>query len=274
MSVTDSHRSNASPGYAASVGPRHLANGGIGHRLDHSSPNERPDALWPDARQHELWAAELQARRIRAKVASRLELVNLNHAEHAWRLRNSFGIAPTCLALVYLEPGPEFEVRIAGKVFPDTEQVTDAGKLLYDVCALAREVIAAGQDPRLEMSENPEPMSPLATFHGVALSTLDTPAGTWKEVKARTSGGCLHIPGRVLSLLADDTMMLADRLERHHPVHYFVSATGWLDAAWVGLGRTWRHAPELASLGDPSTRDLWLRLVELRGIVTGAGHVH
>jgi hypothetical protein len=222
----------------------------------------------------DLWAAELRTRRIRASVASRLGLFSLRHAEHAWRLRNSFGIGPTALALIYLESVPTFEVRIAGKVFPDAEHVADTHRLLYELCLSARDVVAAGQDPRREMSENPEPMAPDATLCGVAVSLLDTPAGAWSDVKERVSGGGLQIPGRLLALLSDDTMLLADRLERHHPVHYHVAASALLDAGWTGLGRAWRHTPELAALDDPMTRDVWLRLAELRSILTGAGRAH
>ena len=66
--MTDSHPSYASLGRPGEVGPRHYANG-RGHVLDDRNHNERPDPLRPDLRQDELWAAELQSRRVRAKVA-------------------------------------------------------------------------------------------------------------------------------------------------------------------------------------------------------------
>jgi hypothetical protein len=213
-------------------------------------------------RQLAAWEAELYARRVRSSVAARLELLNVRHAEHAWQLRHQFGIAPTSLALLYLDHPPDgrgLSIAVAGKLFARGEQATDTGRLLFDVSRVARDVIAAGGDPRLELCEHPDPISEHANLIGVAVSIVDDDGGP---------GGGANSRGRVLALLVDDTMLLGQRWERHHPEHFFVDANTLLDASFSRLGRRWRHNPELGELADPLTRPIWLRLAELLHILT------
>jgi hypothetical protein len=201
---------------------------------------------------------------------SRLELFNIRHADHAWQLRNRFGLAPTAVALLF-DDATAGGVRIAGKVFPDTPDVADTGRVLFEVCAAAQAIAARGGDVRVELCENPEPVSPAAVLVGVAVSLLDTPAGSWRQVLASSAGGGLNIAGRVLALLTDYTMLLADRRERHHPEHFWVRSTQPLDQSFTSLGRRWRLDPDLARVDDPDTRPVWLRLHELLGVLTGGG---
>jgi hypothetical protein len=228
----------------------------------------RASAQAEQARQWQAWQDELWAQQVRAKVAARLELMSVHHAEHAWSLRHSFGIAPTAIALLYLDGD---QVAVAGKMFPDSDEVADTGRVLFDVCRHARDVIGAGSDPRVVMSEHPDPMTDAARLIGVAVSLLDTPAGSWRDVKARAAGGGLNIPGRTLALLTDDTMLLADRVERHHPEHFLVASSAFLDQSFHRLGRRWAHRPGLCAVDDPATRPVWLRLWELRTILTTPG---
>jgi hypothetical protein len=207
----------------------------------------------------------LYARRVRSSVAARLELLNVRHAEHAWQLRHQFGIAPTSLALLYLDHPPDgggLSIAVAGKLFARGEQTSDTGRLLFDVCRVARDVIAEGGDPRLELCEHPDPMSEHATLIGVGVSIVDDDGGP---------GGGANSRGRVLAVLVDDTMLLGQRWERHHPEHFFVDANTVLDAAFSRLGRRWRVDHRLGELADPLTRPIWLRLAELRTIVTHQG---
>jgi hypothetical protein len=200
-----------------------------------------------------------------------MELFNIRHADHAWQLRHRFGLAPTAVALLFDDPAAG-GVRIAGKVFPDTEDVSDSGRVLFEVCTAARAITAAGGDVRLELCENPEPIGPAAVLVGVAVSLLDTPAGSWRQVLATSQGGGLNIPGRVLALLTDYTMLLADRRERRHPEHFWVRSTQPLDQSFNSLGRRWCLDPGLARVDDPGTRPVWLRLHELLTVLCGGGH--
>jgi hypothetical protein len=218
-------------------------------------------------RRQQQWQAELQALWLRGAVVSRLELFNLRHAEHAWQLRNRFGVAATAVVLLYVDPIPQWSVKVAGMLFADTEAVADPARLLYEVGQTAREVVAAGGDPRGELCENPDAMSGSATYHGVAVSMLDTPAGSWRQVQSRVLGGGPFIPGRMLGWLTDGTLLLADRYPHDHPEQCVVAASQRLPAGWGSLGRIWRYAPELADLTDPATRPLWLRLHELHSLL-------
>jgi hypothetical protein len=214
-------------------------------------------------RQQPAWQSELYARRVRASVASRLELVSVRHAEHAWQLRHQFGIAPTSLALLYLDHPPHgggLNVAVAGKLFARSELSADTGRLLYDVCGAARDVMAVGSDPRIELCEHPDPMSEHAALIGVGVSIVDDDGGP---------GGGANSRGRVLALLVDDTMLAGQRWQRHHPEHFFVDTNAVFDASFTRLGRRWRHHPGLSELTDPLTRPVWLRLHELRAILTG-----
>jgi hypothetical protein len=216
---------------------------------------------------------EVQWQRWRGAVATRLHVFNLRHADHAWQLRNGHGIAATTTVQPHVETEPGGEVRVAGKLFADSDQVQDPQTVLYEVSRVARSVVAAGEDPRVEMSENPEPFSATARYVGVVVSMLDTPDGTWHEVKTRVSSG-LGVPGRVMAVLADGSMLLGDRIEHHHPEHYSVQASHRIADGWTGLGRRWRYVPELATLADPATRALWLRLFELNDILNGSPGDH
>jgi hypothetical protein len=204
-------------------------------------------------------------------VVNRLVMVNVNHAEHAWQLRHRFGIAATGVVFLYADPAAHrgWGVRVAGKLFPDTPQVADTGRVLFEVCGQARRILTAGGDVRTQLCENPDPMSQAAVPVGVAVSMLDTPAGLWRDVRNQTTGGGPNVAGRVLALLSDDTMLLVDRFERHHPEYLWVQSTGPLEPSFGVLGRRWRLAAELARVDDPATRPVWLRLAELRAVVTG-----
>ena len=56
-------------------------------------------------------------------------------------------------------------------------------------------------------------MRPDASYVGLAVTSLDTPTGSWAEV-LQTAYSELHIPGRSYVWLVDDTVMVIDRLAR------------------------------------------------------------
>jgi hypothetical protein len=224
------------------------------------------------------WDEQQRAQRAEAEraawlhgtAAMRLRLVNLRHAEYAWRLRASHGIAATAVALLYVDTVPQLDIRVAGKMFPDSDEVADPATLLADLGDEVRTIRAEGTDPRTALSEHPDPMSPQAVFYGAAVSLLDTPAGAWREVRGKvTRPGA--IPGRVLALLVDGTGLLADRFEHHQPVNYRVAATHPADPGWAGLGRTWHPVPDLLHTQDPALAAIWYHLHQLTTILAGAG---
>jgi hypothetical protein len=206
-------------------------------------------------RQQDAWQSELYARRVRATVASRLELVSVRHAEHAWQLRHRFGIAATSLALLYLDhpaDGYGLSIAVAGKLFARSELTADTGRLLYDVCGVAREVMTAGADPRVELCEHPDPMSEHAALIGVGVSIVDDDGGP---------GGGANSRGRVLALLVDDTMLVGAAvgapppgtpLRRHQrDDRRVVHPPGTTLATPLGIGRVDRPA-DPAGVAAPS----------------------
>jgi hypothetical protein len=207
---------------------------------------------------------------LRGTAAMRLRLVNLRHAEYAWRLRASHGIAATAVALLYADPYPRLDVKVAGKMFPDSDEVADAATLLADLGDEVRSILAEGADPRTALSEHPDLMSPQAVFYGVAVSLLDTPAGAWREIRGKVNRPGA-IPGRVLALLVDGTGLLADRFEHHQPVNYRVNATHPAEPGWGSVGRAWQQAPELLRSEDTLLAALWYHLHQLTTILVGAG---
>jgi hypothetical protein len=220
--------------------------------------------------------AELSAQRVRGLVAMRVKLLSSNHAFNAWELRNSYGLSPVAVALLYADPQPDqtMAIRAAGRMFPADPDVSDSTRVLYGLAGIARGVMAAGQDPRVEMSENPDAMSPQAVYCGVAVSLLDTPDGLWRDVR-RTVKRPDAIPGRCLVYLTDTTMMLADRREPHSLNHYVVTSTRYLDAGWMADGhQRWHHYPGLAtSHDDEATRAVWTCLYDLHvALVEGYWH--
>jgi hypothetical protein len=201
-----------------------------------------------------------------------LELLSVRHACEAWERRNQVGIAATAVALLYEDhdPATGAVVRVAGKVLPESDQTADAQRVVYDLARVAGDVAHQGGDPRT-MCENPEPMTWQARLVGVAVSLLDTPQGTWAQLRASMtmSVGGFDIPGRVLALLGDDTMLLLDRLSRTRVEYLTVASNAIVDDFSHRLGRRWRFVPQLAQLDDPMTRGVWLRLAQLRHVLAG-----
>jgi hypothetical protein len=114
-------------------------------------------------------------------------------------------------------------------------------------------------------------MSGHATYYGVAVSLLDTPAGTWREVQHRVTGGGPWVPSRILAILNDQTLIHADRYDNTAPHRYVVQASKPLNVQWGFLGFAprwaWRHDPDLVQLPDEVTRPLWIALYELHSVL-------
>lgn len=263
------------PGYPLGqpAGPRHAAP--TTYHSGASGVDDRSVAQAREDGQRRAWEAEMHARVLRGAAATRLELFNLRHAEHAWQLRNRFGVAATAVVLLYLDQTPQWTFRVAGKLFADSDQMTDPGRVLYDVTVTLREILAGGGDPRSEWCETPEEMTGQAVYYGAAVSLLDTPAGTWRDLKRDVVGGGPFVPGRVLAWLADGTLLAGDRFRHDHPSErYVVDASNRLAAGWGSHARLWHYRPDLAELTDPASRPLWLRLYELHTLYTGGEREH
>lgn len=242
------------------------------------APPEPPQPAQPQPAQpapsepapHDPAAADL-----RGQVVHRLRQMSALHAQHAWYRRNRDPIGPHGVAFLYAEvvshTPSRFRLRTATRLVRDGPDVADAPRLLYELAGIARGYFDAAElDPRTQMADRCEPMSDGAFYLGLALSTLDTPTGTWPEVRQRVAGP-LDIPGRGLALLSDGTMLLVDRRGRDEYGAFHVQCTHSLDVVPGQPDLMWRWNRDLANLDDPSTLDTWHFMSQLHILVMRAG---
>ncbi len=213
---------------------------------------------------------------LRNQIVDRLRRMNLLHARHAWERRHRDPLGPHGLAFFYTTPPrgrpPRCTLRTATRLFLDGAEVQDLPRLLYDLVGVARGYLHGGRfDPRTQMADRVEPMSPLASYIGIGVSTLDTPAGTWTEVRS-SAGSELEVPGRCVALLVDGTMLLCDRGGERQFGAFEISSTQSLDVVPGQPWRMWRWAYRLADLADPDTRDIWRWLDQLHGLIRRGSH--
>jgi hypothetical protein len=188
-----------------------------GHHLPGSAKPEPPGGA--PAETHEAIAA-----RSHGSVINRLQYMNSLHALHAWERRRSGPIGPHALAFVYaaadlrsLGPRPYYEARVGKRLFKAGEDVEDLVGLLYQMVDIADGYLDNGGifDPLAQMTQRDDEVPADAIYIGLGVSSLDTPAGRWKEMQTHTRSG-MAIPGRCMMLLVDRTSILADRPAQMH----------------------------------------------------------
>jgi len=150
----------------------------------------------------------------RGAVVARLRRFSYLHARHAWERRRSDPLAAHGIALFYHEPrGRLFDqLRTATRIFLADDEASSLPHLLYGLAQHAREGFTSdpGFDPRHQMANRVDDMSPYAVFAGVGVVSLDTPYGHWPEIQRRARGE-QDVPGRAYARLIDGTMLLMDR---------------------------------------------------------------
>jgi hypothetical protein len=201
--------------------------------------------------------------------------MSVRHASHAWRHRRSRPVAPHAVAFLYAdpippaEPGapPYFTVVAATRMVNDHATVRDLPRLLYRLAALARErylPTPGGFDPALHMTNHRDRASGTATYIGLGISTLDTPADTWDDIQT-TSSDSQDVPGRCYALLLDHTAILIDRgANRASFGALTLRCTGELNIAPGLPARAWIHHPDVWSM--PAPADVWERMHELHNL--------
>ncbi len=243
---------------------------------DWSSPSRAPMGHVDGPVPHDPVAADL-----RNQVVDRLRRMSVLHARHGWERRNRDPVGPHGLAFFYSEPlagdprrrGEQRAVlRTATRMFLDGPEVESLPRLLYDLIGIAEDYRREGGfDPRALMADRVEPMSRHAHYIGVGVSTLDTPAGDWAQIR-QSANGELAVAGRCLALLADGTMLLLDRGGERQFGALHIWSTHSLDVEPGQPWRTWRWAHHLPELHDPSTRDVWHWLGQLHLRVRRGSH--
>ena len=128
-------------------------------------PPAQPSGQIPAQEQapHDPTAADL-----RNQVIERLRRMNARHSFYAWERRNSDPLGPHGLAFFYADPQPEHQpthyvLATATRMFLDGSDVDDLPQLLYNLTGIAESYLKTWQlDPRTQMAQRIEPMSPAA----------------------------------------------------------------------------------------------------------------
>jgi len=212
---------------------------------------------------------------VRNQVVDRLLRMSVRHAAHAWRHRRDRPIAPNAIAFLYADPVPiadgqqvqYFKVVAATRMVNDDPTVRDLPRLLHRLAALARErylPTPGGFDPATHMTNHHDQASGSAQYIGLAISTLDTPAGSWDEIQS-TATGTEDLPGRGYALLVDHSAILIDRAANREAYGTIsIHSTGDLNVAWGMAGRMWIRHPDVSSM--PAPPDAWERMYELHAL--------
>lgn len=227
-----------------------------------------PGSPWQNA--DEALAAEL-----RIQVVDRLRFMNTRHAQHAWDRQDSDPLAPHGLAFFYADTNNNvsgrfpWRVRTATRLYLDGPEVGQLAWLLYEQARIADGYWKTGElDPRTQLANRVEPMTPQARYLGVGVSTLDVPGRPWQQ--QRHASNTLDVGGRCFALLVDGSWLLQDR---GGPGQYGAQRVWSTHSLAVTAGQGlpwWRWGHHLPELEDPDTADIWRWLHHLHDLIQGA----
>jgi hypothetical protein len=155
---------------------------------------------------------------LRNSAMMRLREMSSRHGMHAYDQRNGAdALGPHAVAFLYHDlehrsgARPRDSVRAATRLFRDTPDVQDLPALLLRLAKIAGGYADKGPfDPRRLLAHRSDDMSGEARFIGVAVSTLDTLAGQWVDVRAHVLSA-LEVAGRSYIHLVDGTRLILDR---------------------------------------------------------------
>ncbi|MET7397164.1 hypothetical protein ABZS66_27140 [Dactylosporangium sp. NPDC005572] len=194
---------------------------------------------------HGRWAVE----DLRIQIVVRATALNINHAYQAWQMRRTRPISATALALLFAVPtrlgedGREptrYELRADTRTWPASRKTADSAGILraltdqvyngwrqrdFDVRAA---LLNRRDEGWTERDWRQRPM-----LAGVALSSLDTPYGMWKQV-LREAESSHDVPGEALVQLVDGGRIRIlrhasreyDRIEREASVSLNLGSAG------------------------------------------------
>lgn len=162
---------------------------------------------------------EQQAIRARNAALDRMRKASANHGMYAFDVVSStkrFG--PHAVVFLYQDVEhregmrPRVVVRAADRKFWDNlPEFLHLPTVLQGLADTAAHYAGQGGfDPRKLMAHNSDKMSGRAEFVGVAVSTLDTSAGPWVNIRQRAQSS-LEVGGRSYIALKDTTKMILDR---------------------------------------------------------------
>jgi hypothetical protein len=217
---------------------------------------------------------------IRNQVVDRVVRMSVRHAAHAWRHRRDRPVGPHAVGFLYADPvsvaagqRQHFTVVAATRMVNDEASVRDLPRLLHRLTSLARTryiPTAGGFNPAVHMSNHRDPSSAGAHYIGLAVSSLDTPAGSWDDAQAAATDTD-DLAGRGYAILIDHTAILVDRAAHRDGFGTVsVHSTGDLNVMWGVAGRMWIRHPDVASM--PAPADVWERMVELHALTLNQPH--
>lgn len=208
---------------------------------------------------------------LRGRVANRLAKMNWEHARKAWELRRRDPIGPHVLAFLFAEPPggepPRCELRIAARLFLAADE-SRLPMLLHEMVGVTRDVLNAGGDPRVDLANWCDDMTPHAAYIGLAVSSLDTPTGRWTQVR-KAAHGEMDIPGRCYSKLVDGSQLLIDRLAKQHFGRIETCSTRFIAEVSDTPHLRWKTDPDAfdPEHQDQNTQDLWQWLDQLHQLL-------
>lgn len=231
-----------------------------------ASPQEPPRQPEADPQGTDITAT------FRSEVALRLRRFSILHARHAWERRRRDPLSPHGVALFYLEPHvPAIEqLRTATRVFLADDEAAELPRVLYELARHAYEGYqsAPGFDPRAEMANRHDEMSPQALFVGVGVSTLDTQYGDWSTAQGRARTD-YDLPALCYARLIDGTHLRIDRGGRaQFDMCIVESSVSDANAKYGVPSMQWRWNPALAEVyDDDPTFHIWRWMGELGRII-------
>jgi hypothetical protein len=202
---------------------------------------------------------------LRNAALMRMREMSSRHGMHAFdERRGPDAMGPHAIAFLYQDyerrPGMATQevVRAATRLFRDSDEVRDLPQLLHTLAGIAQQYAARGPfDPRRTMVHRNDDMTTQARYIGVAVSSLDTPAGHWASVQERARNA-LEIAGRSYMHLIDDTRVILDRGGPFGVVG-ITQSTAPLEAGGLAYGN-WQ--PLHLRPGDPD-EPVWMALETL-----------
>jgi hypothetical protein len=222
---------------------------------------------------------------LRNQVVDRLRVMNAKHAQQAWDRRHGDPIGPHALALFYAAPTittggrPGYQLATATRLFLAGSDVDDLPRLLYRLAGIAAALARTDAfDPRVQMADRSEPMPHAARYIGLGVSSLDTEAGTWAQVR-QEADGIIDIPGRSFAYLADGTFLQVDRRASRDFGAVSITSSRDLNTVPGMPSRMWRWADShydaqqhrwvLTFPDHAATADIWHWLIQLHHTIYG-----
>jgi hypothetical protein len=223
---------------------------------------------------------------VRRQAIERMRRMSVLHARHVWERRYRDPIAPHALAMLFQQPRHDpsmlapaawhtaamptqpierFDVTAAWRLWLEGPEVADLAALLFELHhQIAPKVIVPGYDLRDDLATARDlQMSRDAVYAGAAITSLDTPSGTWNQAREQARSE-LDIPSYVRIVLTDGTAIVCHRKARPGLNEFRVLSTHNLDHRLGSSAFSWTPTSMARLRPDPDDhRDPLKWLIDL-----------